>query len=495
MELQYRKTQGRLLALELDSNMLRRFAVVTATLVFMNIHWALEAQSQDQPAPELTDNELEAVNSIRERAVQATVAFLSSDEMAGRQTPSAELRIASRFAASRLQAAGLEPLGDDGTFFQTHSFEVFQPPDRTEVVLQFAQAEPAHPLGVLCVTQNRITIDAVVSNEKEIENADGPACAVIDELTVPPKARDNPSAFLFTLRRRVQALANKGVKLVLMKCEPNSVLVDVAHRLQGAPLPLRTGMQPDCAVVLVEKGTVLEGASISATIPPMKLDDVPVRNVVAVVRGSNEALSKEAIVVSAHLDHIGVRNFGADRIHNGADDNASGVTAVLTLADAFAELNISPKRSIVFTTFWGEEKGLMGSKAFVETPPWPLADIVANVNIEMVGRPENDAREKIWMTGWQHSNLGDLMRAGSQRIGVEVFDRKDVGEMLYKRSDNYSFVRKGVIAHSFSAGSLHADYHQPTDEWEKLDLPHMTKVIQGLFCGILNVANRSERPQ
>ena len=87
------------------------------------------------------------------------------------------------------------------------------------------------------------------------------------------------------------------------------------------------------------------------------------------------------------------------------------------------------------------------------------------------------------------------MNDGAQRMGVTVFDRKDVGEMLYTRSDNASFVRSGVVAHSFSAGSLHSDYHQPTDEWQKLDLPHMTKVIQGLFAGILHVANNKARPK
>ena len=81
------------------------------------------------------------------------------------------------------------------------------------------------------------------------------------------------------------------------------------------------------------------------------------------------------------------------------------------------------------------------------------------------------------------------MNAGASRVGVTVFDRPDVGEMLYTRSDNYSLVQKGVVAHSFSAGSLHADYHQPSDEWEKLDLPHMTRVIQGLFAGILHVTD------
>ncbi len=165
------------------------------------------------------------------------------------------------------------------------------------------------------------------------------------------------------------------------------------------------------------------------------------------------------------------------------------------MADAYSSLQTRPRRSVIFATFWGEEKGLLGSREFAKQPLWPLPEIVANINIEMVGRPEDDAREKAWMTGWSHSSLGPLMNDGSQRVGVEIFNRTDVGEMLYRRSDNYAFVQQGVVAHSFSAGSLHSDYHQPSDEWQKLDIPHMTKVIQGLFSGSLLVAERSERPE
>ena len=107
----------------------------------------------------------------------------------------------------------------------------------------------------------------------------------------------------------------------------------------------------------------------------------------------------------------------------------------------------------------------------------------------MIGRPESDAQNKAWMTGWKHSNLGELLNEGAQRGGVEVFNREDVGEMLYARSDNYPFVQAGVVAHSVSAGSLHEDYHQPTDEVEKLDIKHMTQVIKGLFAGVVHLAD------
>ena len=149
---------------------------------------------------------------------------------------------------------------------------------------------------------------------------------------------------------------------------------------------------------------------------------------------------------------------------------------------------------MIFTLFWGEELGLLGSKQFAEASPWPLDKIIANINIEMIGRPEAEAENKMWMTGWEASDLGELMNAGSRRLAVETFQHPSYSARLYRASDNFSFVQQGVIAHSFSAGSLHDDYHQPSDEWEKLNLPHMSQVMRGLFAGSLPIAQGEVTP-
>ena len=250
-----------------------------------------------------------------------------------------------------------------------------------------------------------------------------------------------------------------------------------------------------CPVILIGAGADLTG-EIHVEAPARETVATPVRNVIGVLRGSDPELAKEAIIISAHLDHIGrlEGDRGGDTINNGADDNATGVTAVVTLADAYSSLKQRPKRSVIFMTFWGEEKGLLGSKYYAENPLWPLEKTVANINLEMIGRPEENAEGKSWGTGWTRSNLGDQMAAGAVRADVTIFYREDVSEMLYTRSDNYAFVQKGVIAHSFSAGSLHSDYHQPTDEVSRLNMPHMTRIIQGLFAGSLPIADGDLTP-
>lgn len=439
-------------------------------------------------APKLGKDATMAAESITQGDVLSAVSFLSSDEMAGRNTPSKELTIASAYVAARFRGAGLEGLEKDGSYFQVHEFSMSQPPSEA-VSLESDDGTVTRVSGLLNAASEMTDVSGVVLSEKDALEAESPAIVTVDELRMPPQASEQTGLVVATLSRRLRALTNKGVKLVLMECSDQSVLKDVAAALQQKTIANKSGLRPKCAVVLVPKAAELIGKKVTAKIGAQQAVSVPVRNVIGVLRGSDDKLSKQAVFVTAHLDHIGTKTTGDDLVNNGADDNATGVTTVVQLADAFAKLNMRPKRSIVFATFWGEEKGLLGSREFANNPTWPLTDIVANVNIEMVGRPETDAREKAWMTGWKHSNLGELMNAGSIRLGVEIFNRKDVGEMLYSRSDNYPLVQKGVVAHSFSAGSLHNDYHQPGDEWEKLDIPHMTKVIQGLFAGVHYIAD------
>ncbi len=367
-----------------------------------------------------------------------------------------------------------------------------QAPAETAQV-QVESDDVALSLPVLFAGTEAVDVSGPVLSEQEALSAETPLIVVIDEIKLPSQISGSVSQVLSLYNRRIARLRDKGVKLVLVRCDVGSLLFDTAESFFNQPLALRTVPSSDCCIALVTHKRTVAGKSAVAHVDPMRAVKVPVRNVIGVLRGSDSELSKEAVLVSAHLDHIGRATPGRDRINNGADDNATGVPAVVSMADAFAKLTSRPQRSIVFVTFWGEEKGMKGSRHLVENPLWPLSDIVANVNIEMVGRPEKDAFEKAWMTGWKHSNMGEMMNAGAQRVDVEVFNRTDVGEMLYKQSDNISFVQKGVIAHSFSAGSLHSDYHQPTDEWEKLEIPHMTKVIQGLFAGTLHIAENADQ--
>ena len=443
----------------------------------------------------LTDDEQFVLRSIQEKQVLETVSFLASDEMNGRDTPSKELDVAADFVAERFRKAGLEGLGPDGSFFQTAELFRTSAPV-TKAVLSVGSDEVAR-LTVFTGTNEILNVSGVAQDEtakdKSATGTEKPNIVVIDELPLPPQAADNPIAALITYVRRTLPLVRQGAKIVLVRVADDSILFEAAATLQQQPVSIPAQFEPQCAIVLISKTQVLDG-DITLEVPANVRQAIPVHNVVGVLRGSDPEAAKQAVLISAHLDHIGPAGRGDDKVNNGADDNASGVTAVLTLADAIGALKDRPQRSVIFMTFWGEEKGLLGSKYFAEHPLWKLDDIVCNINLGMIGRPEENADGKAWGTGWPHSTLGPQMAAGAMRADVTIFHHEKFSEMLYARSDNASFVAKGVIAHSFSAGSLHNDYHQPTDEVSKLNIPHMTKIIQGLLAGTLPITRGELTP-
>lgn len=448
--------------------------------------------AQEISVTPLTDEQKAAIQTIEQSEVLSTVSFLASDEMAGRDTPSPELDIAAAYVAARFKGAGLEGLGPDGSYYQTTELTQYLQP-RTEATIT-RDGMPVECRGVLFGGEKETKVTAKISDGKDLNDVSG-KIVVIDEFPLPPQAVDNPGMLVATWSRRVVQIANKGAAAILVRVADDSVLPEAAGRLQEKPLTFPAQFLTPCPVILVGSGADITG-EFHVEAPERETVATPVKNVIGVLRGSDPELAKEAIIISAHLDHIGrlSGDRGGDVINNGADDNATGVTAVVSLADAYSSLKQRPKRSVIFMTFWGEEDGLLGSKYYAENPLWPLEKTVANINFEMLGRPEENAEGKAWGTGWTRSNLGHQMAAGAARADVTIFYREDVSEMLYTRSDNYAFVQKGVIAHSFSAGSLHSDYHQPTDEVSRLNIPHMTRIIQGLFAGSLPIVDGELTP-
>lgn len=446
--------------------------------------------NQDVRIGDLTAEEYLALERVSENSVTATISFLASDEMAGRGTPSKEFTIATAYVASRFRAAGAKGLGKDGSYYLESFIDVVRTPDLgctfhvdgatiPEFQLYNASAAPFEFEGEIPLLEK----DNSLADKKA-----GPAVLIWDD------AASSEQNAATQLRRRALDVAKKNVTALLVVAAPQSELWKLASLRQREPQFDDPRDRIAIPILLVSEKTWTEESHCTLRLPAVLNEKAAVRNVAAVIEGSDKDLSKEAIFYSAHLDHLGGNGSDEDKIFNGADDDASGVTAVLTLADAFGAIEPRPKRSLLFMTFWGEERGMLGSKVLVEASPWPLDRLVAGINIEMIGRPEEGARNKIWMTGWTESDLGPLVALGARRVGVENFEHPTLSKRLYGASDNISFVNKGVIAHSFSGGSLHSDYHQPSDEWHRLDLPHMTQVIRGLYAGTLPIVQGTLTP-
>jgi peptidase M28-like protein len=216
-------------------------------------------------------------------------------------------------------------------------------------------------------------------------------------------------------------------------------------------------------------------------------------NVVGRLTGRDSAAAREVILLTAHLDHIGARangSPGVDVINNGADDDASGSVAVLELAAALA-WRPRPRRTILFAWFGSEENGGFGARHFIDVPPVPLESIVANLEFEMIGRPDPAvARDTLWLTGYDRSDLGPQLA----KHGAPLVQDPHPEQNFFMRSDNIQLARRGVVAQTVSSFGLHKDYHQPSDEMRLIDFRHMTRAIQSMLEPVYWLADSDYKP-
>lgn len=220
--------------------------------------------------------------------------------------------------------------------------------------------------------------------------------------------------------------------------------------------------------------------------------EVTTTNVLGILPGRDPLLTKQTVLLSAHLDHLGIgREVNGDRIYNGADDDASGVTAVLELAQSLMT-GPRPKRTVVFALFGSEEIGGQGARYFQEHPPVPFESLVANLEFEMIGRPDAAVpRDTLWLTGYERSNLGPALSVFGARLVADPHPEQH----FFQRSDNIVLARKGIIAHTVSSFGLHPDYHQPSDDLAHIDFGHMTDAIKSMVGPIKWLVNSNFKPE
>lgn len=222
-------------------------------------------------------------------------------------------------------------------------------------------------------------------------------------------------------------------------------------------------------------------------------EDATASNVCAVLVGSDPELRDEAIVYSAHMDHVGKRMDGD--VFNGADDNASGSAGLLAIAGAYAKAERPPRRSVIFLSVSGEELGLWGSQYYSDHPTWQLDKLVANINTDMIGRngPESGEMEVTVTPSYRHPKFSTIVQDSAvfaKSMGITFSS----GDKYYSRSDHYNFAKKGIPVVFFCNGE-HEDYHQVTDHADKLDGAKMQRIASLAFWTGWHVANGDERPE
>jgi len=277
-----------------------------------------------------------------------------------------------------------------------------------------------------------------------------------------------------------------------------------AEALMGDLKPIEAALEAGKA-----KAIVLPARAAIHVVSKHERVDSP--NVIGILRGSDPALRDEYLVYSAHLDHLGISEpVDGDAINNGALDNGSGIAAMLEVARAFAQTTPRPKRSILFLATTGEEKGLRGADYFANNPTVPLQSIVADINVDeiLMFHPVRD----ILPIGAEHSTLGDDMAAVAKQMNLEISPDPQPEEVVFVRSDQYPFVKRGVPSIYMNAGYKAVDpkidvvaemakweetiYHSPKDDMSQpMDLTVGAQVAQADYLLGLRVANAAERPR
>jgi len=459
-----------------------------------------------------------AVQSITPDDIRRRIAIIADDSMRGRDTPSPELEEVAAYIASEFRRIGLKPGGDNGTFLQRYAL------DRVRLVAESSVAM-VHGGGDATLLYGR----DFVFLDNRVEGGDYAGDMVLITGSLDGAVRIDTTALagkmlVLPMRSRSRAQRQRLASwhpagIVALTPAPDSLwtpgaeqstrprLRDPSQRAgQPAVLSVRlASLAPLLTRLGVDVETMMEAGGPLAAQPLAAQIHVHARfavvehasapNVVGILEGSDARLKAEYVVLSAHMDHVGVgRPVNGDSIYNGADDDASGTIAVVEAAEAFAQLQPRPKRSIIFLTVSGEEKGLWGSAYFADHPPVPIANIVADLNTDMVGRNWKDT---IVAIGKEHSDLGaTLNRVGAAHpeLRMQPIDDKWPQENFYGRSDHYNFARKGVPILFFFNG-VHDDYHRPSDSVDKIDAEKESRIVKLVFYLGLDVANAADRPK
>jgi hypothetical protein len=476
-----------------------------------------------------------AAATITTADVRRRINVIAHDSMMGRATPSPGLTKTAQYIADQFKKFGLKPGGDDGSWFQNYPIRTRQIlADRS--VLSFTQtggalsarltfAEGAAWAGESLeagIQKGGLVLLGGAGKLDSIPIADlaGRVVIYIGDWTKP-----GASQRLEPLRRRLQTAGARGVVIVVnsdsvysTRYAPDNrrTFVDIAtpgsgfftvavkesavlDRLPEAEAQfqsLRQAPKPVLQPMLDWQGELsVQDSTVTTAYAP---------NTVGILEGSDPTLKAEYVVFSAHMDHVGFRRTPADMpdsirattdtIFNGADDDASGTVGVVELAEAFSQAGVRPRRSLIFLTVSGEERGLWGSEWFVNHPPVSIKQIVANFNADMIGRNWKDT---IVAIGKGHSDLGatlNRVNAAHPELKMTAIDDRWPEQSFYTRSDHYNFAQKGVPILFFFNG-VHADYHRVTDSPDKIDAEKESRIIKLLFYVGLDVANAAQRPQ
>lgn len=512
-----------------------------------------------QVAVKITPAERKAAENITAKQLSDYLYFIASDALEGRDTPSRGLDTAAEFIKMNLSRWGFKPAGDNGTFFQKMALRRESvDAAATKVIVDgasFAYNEDFFRLGGNAETGAASLVfgkDGWMVKAKNIDslaNVDVKGKIVVfaangfsQQFIVPPptgvaqtdltpatrgtdwadpvtNARQKGAAGVIVIAPQQMLAFWEQVKSFFSRGSmyPEKLREETPN-VQSNTMPVMLvspkvrdaifGANADAINAAV--GNLNKTASLSAK---SKTDTLWTQNVVGVWEGGDPVLKNEYVAIGAHYDHVGVNPNarGEDKIWNGADDDGSGTVAVLSIAEALAKMPKRPKRSVLFVWHAGEEKGLWGSEYFTKFPTVDISKVVAQLNIDMIGRsrkpddtkPANkelSGENEIYVIGSEmmSTTLGAITKQTNDGFlkmsyNYKYDDPKDPNRFFF-RSDHFNYAVKGIPI-VFWFDGVHEDYHGPGDHPDKIDYAKMEKVTRTIFLTMMEVTDLKERPK
>lgn len=431
---------------------------------------------------------------VMEDNIRAELGFLASDAMQGRGSGTIFERIAAEYIGTQFRQFGLEAAGDaDSSGAKTFV-------QRVPMETSKFSAPPVLSAGDQKWTFGRDFLATFLrapkfSGELQVIEADGvPAKGAVVLVKLPESATQQQRQ---DITRKARAAQVSGLVLLETDTGRRTREGGQAPPTLGTRIKGETGTDSGFAAISVSKAmfdqlaAMPAGSKVEFGGPVETTETGATWNAIGMLKGSDPKLSAEVIMLSAHLDHLGVNeSLPGDKIFNGADDDASGCVAVLELARNLAA-GKRPKRTVYFICFGSEERGGHGARYFINNSPVPLTQIVADVTFEMLGRPDAKvAPNTLWLTGYERSTLGPELT----KQGALLVQDPHPEQNFFQRSDNYTLALRGVVAHTVSSFGLHTDYHQASDEVSKVDFPFMTRSIHSMIKPITWLANNPFKP-
>lgn len=509
----------------------------------------LPAQTRDSlPTTDAQARSLAA--TITPEELRAHLTVISADSMEGRETGEPGQKRAAAYLRDEVMKLGLPPLGDDGSYYQKIRFSR-QKWDSIAVTLdgrELRHLKDFYSAPSRNDSRPSVAIDEAIFLGYGIEETGYSDYATAGDLTGKtilifggePRDRNgnfrftgnkNPSDWSNNDGRKLRLAREKGVATVIVIDPAFRQNVDEARRetLDGrlkmrdqteaerreanqiyiTPRVARELLGKDYRGVVkarrrIERRGVSRPVSVETdlSITQQKaVTELIGENVLGFVEGSDPNLKDEVLVVSAHYDHLGRRG---EAIYNGADDNGSGSSTLLELAEALVEAKsrgLGPRRSVLFLWVSGEEKGLLGSEYYAAHPVFPLSQTVADINVDMIGRTDEKHAGNpnyVYVIGSDRlsSELHEINEAVNRDFTQLEFDyqynEEDDPNRYYYRSDHYNFAERGIPSVFFFSGT-HADYHRPTDTVDKIEFEKMTRIGRLIFYNIWQLANQDKR--